>query len=146
MVRLLQAFWRHARTHYVDRDGQPSQEQITFGTLIRRLRNSYGATLANEFGPLKLKTFRQLLIQEGLARSNVNRQITRVRQMFKWAVGNELLPESVVSSLKCVDGLRFGKSQARESDPVKPVADALVDAVLPARQIGTPSSVCGRPG
>jgi len=38
---LLAAFWRHAKAHYVDLGGQPSQEQRNFGTLIRRFRKAY---------------------------------------------------------------------------------------------------------
>jgi integrase len=42
-----------------------------------------------------------------------------------------MIPESVLGALKCVSGLRYGKTAARESEPVKPVPDALVDAILP---------------
>jgi len=131
VTEMLAAFWRHAKTYYVDPDGGASQERINFGTLIKRLRRAYGETLAKEFGPLKLKAFRQTLIDKGLARSNVNRQITRVRHIFKWAAGNELVPVEVVEALRCVAGLRYGKSQAKETEPIQPVPDAFVDAVLP---------------
>jgi integrase len=51
--------------------------------------------------------------------------------MFKWAVENELVPPSVLQALKAVNGLRRGRTGARESAPVRPVPDAFVDAVRP---------------
>jgi integrase len=51
--------------------------------------------------------------------------------VFKWAVAKELLPASVHHALSAVAGLRAGRTDARESEPVKPVADAVVDATLP---------------
>jgi integrase len=65
-----------------------------------------------------------------LARGYVNHHVNRIRHIFKWGGGNELVAASVVESLRCVDGLRFGKCEASETEPVRPVPDALVDAVL----------------
>src|SRR5262245_25847984 len=73
MFELLNAFWKHANAYYVNPDGSPSQEQVNFGTLIRRLRKSYGSTPVKDFGPLKLAAFRQLLIADELSRTNINR-------------------------------------------------------------------------
>jgi integrase len=51
--------------------------------------------------------------------------------MFKWGVGEELVPASVHHALKAVEGLRKGRGDVRESRPVKPVPDAFVDAIRP---------------
>jgi hypothetical protein len=131
IVELLVAFLRHAGGYYVDADGTPTSELASFNTLVQRLRPMYGRSSVADFGPLKLKAFRQSLIDEGLSRGVINRSISRVRQIFRWGVENELLPASVVEALRCVTGLRYGKTPARETEPVRPVADALVDAVLP---------------
>lgn len=73
----------------------------------------------------------------GWCRSFINRQIARIKLMFKWATENELLPPSVYHGLSAVGGLRKGRSNARESDPVKPAPDHAVDAILPrvSRQV-----------
>jgi integrase len=57
--------------------------------------------------------------------------------MFKWAVGEELIPGSVHYALAAVSGLKKGRSQARETEPVKPVAQEYVDAIEPfvSRQV-----------
>lgn len=128
---LLAAFWRHAKSFYIDADGKPSTEQKNYRLLIKRFRKVFGETLICDFGPLKLKAFRQILVGMELARGNINHQINRVRHIFKWGVENELVRSGVFEALRCVAGLRFGKTAAKETEPVRPVPDALVDAVLP---------------
>ena len=51
--------------------------------------------------------------------------------MFKWGVSRELVPPAVQTALSTVEGLRIGRSAARESKPVAPVPDEVVDATLP---------------
>lgn len=131
IAELLLAFWKHAQSYYVDADGVPTSEQATYRTLIQRLRKAYGRCVAAEFGPLKLKAFRQILIDEGLSRQVVNRTISRIRQIFKWGAENELVPAGIVEGLRCVAGLRYGKTTAKETEPVRNVNAAYVDAILP---------------
>ena len=51
--------------------------------------------------------------------------------MFKWAVADELIPPSIYHGLQAVTGLTYGRSAARETEPVKPVPDLHVAVVLP---------------
>lgn len=51
--------------------------------------------------------------------------------MFKWAAANELVSVTTFQALATLPGLRRGRSAARETDPVRPVEKALVDATLP---------------
>lgn len=51
--------------------------------------------------------------------------------MFKWAVSEELAPASVYQALCTVAGLKYGRTTARETQPVTPVDDHWVDATLP---------------
>ena len=52
--------------------------------------------------------------------------------MFKWGASRELLTVAVYQALATVPGLKRGRTEARETAPVGPVADAVVDATLPA--------------
>ncbi|MFM7207821.1 MAG: tyrosine-type recombinase/integrase [Planctomycetaceae bacterium] len=61
----------------------------------------------------------------------VNRTIKEIVAMFAWAVGEELLPPDRLVALRCVKSLRAGESPARESEPVTPVTDAEIEAILP---------------
>jgi hypothetical protein len=65
-----------------------------FRDVLRVLKRLYGPTSAAAFGPLSLEV-QQEMIRLGWCRTNINRQIGRVRHVFKWAAGNELIPASV---------------------------------------------------
>ena len=57
--------------------------------------------------------------------------IGRIKRMFRWAVCEELAPASLCHALDAVEGLKAGRSTARETKPVLPVDDAVVEATLP---------------
>lgn len=61
----------------------------------------------------------------------MNSQVDRLRRMFKWAAGEQLLPISIYQELQAVEGLRRGKTGARETAKVKPVNAEHVEAALP---------------
>ena len=57
--------------------------------------------------------------------------VRKIRHMFKWGASRELVPPTIYQALATVEGLRKGRSSARETEPVKPVEDAVVEATLP---------------
>jgi integrase len=134
-------FWPHAEQHYRRPDGTTTNELNDFKYSLRPLRRFYGHTPAKGFGPLALKAVRQKMIdgyehseygpQAPLCRGVVNQRVGRIRRMFKWAVENELVPPSVLLGLQAVRGLQQGRSQARETEPVKPVPETFVERILP---------------
>jgi len=135
---MLVAYLRHADGYYV-KSGKPTTEPVNIRLALRHLRKTYGHTPARDFGPLKLKTVRQVMIDSGLCRNEINKRVRRIVRVFKWAVGEEIVPPSVHHGLRAVEGLRRGRANVRESKPVKPVPEALVDAIRPfvARQVWT---------
>jgi integrase len=84
-----------------------------------------------EFGPLKLKAVRQRMADAALCRGVVNQRVARIVRMFKWAVSEEIVPETTHRALATVRGLERGRTEVRETEPVKPIADAVVEATLP---------------
>jgi integrase len=128
---LILAFWKHAEEHYRQPDGTPTNELNDFRLSLKPLRELYGHTVAREFGPLALKAVRQKMIEARLCRGVINQRVGRIRRMFRWAVENELVTATVLHGLQAVSGLKKGRSQARETEPVKPVPEAFVNATLP---------------
>jgi integrase len=116
---------------YYRKAGKETSEVRNIKESLRPLQALYGGQLAAGFGPRALKAVRARMISDGLARGVINRRIGRIVRAFKWAGSEELVPTSVYHSLKTVDGLRRGRSEARETEPIKPVPDAFVDAVRP---------------
>lgn len=128
---LLLGFWEYADRYYRRADGTPTNELPQFKQTFRLLRELYGHTPAREFGPLALKAVRQKMIEKGWNRKLVNQRVGRVRRAFRWATENELVPVAVHQALGTVAGLKAGRTDARELDPVLPVADEHVRATLP---------------
>jgi integrase len=71
------------------------------------------------------------MVEIGWSRTHINGQISRVRHVIRWAVGEELVPGSVYEALRAIDGLRRGKDGIRETDGVKPADPKHVEAALP---------------
>lgn len=116
---------------YYARDGKTTQEYQEMTYALKPVRQLYGRTPARDFGPLALKTVREQMMDDGLARSLINARVNRIKRTWKWAVSEELLPPGAYEALRTVAGLRKGHTTARETAPVRPVADQVVDATLP---------------
>lgn len=128
---LILAFWGHAQIHYRKPDGTPTSEVDNFRQVLRHLRRLYGKLPADEFGPLKLQALQEHLIKIDWSRKHLNAQISRVKRAFKWAVSKEMIPAATHDALLCVTGLKKGRTEARETEPVKPVTDEQIEAVKP---------------
>ena len=107
VASVIAEFWRHAQDYYRKPDGMPSSEATNFRYVLRPLRRLYGNTPAAEFGPKALKVVRDEIIRLGWVRSNINRQINRLKHVFKWATQEELIPPSVYHGLQTVRCWRF---------------------------------------
>jgi integrase len=128
---MLLAFLDHAERYYRAPDGQMTSEVGEVRWSIKPVRELYGYTRAAEFGPRALAGVRQHMIGLGWCRSLINRRIDRVKRAFKWAASEELVPVTTYEALRTLTGLRKGRTEARESDPIKPVDLKHVRATLP---------------
>lgn len=124
------AFLEHAVSHYRRADGTATNEVREYAYLLPPAAELYGHTPAAEFGPSALKAVRAKYIEMKWARTTVNNRVRRLRHVFKWAAGEELVPESVPAALAMVAGLQAGRTAAREPEPVSPVDPAYVEATL----------------
>ena len=122
---------------YYVKDGEQTNEVNNIRVALKPLIRLHGRCRVRDFSPLKLKAVRQAMIDADNVRTSINRQIGRIKRMFRWAVENEYVGVNVFSTLATVAGLRAGRSDAAEADPVKPVPAAFVDAIEPhvTRQI-----------
>jgi integrase len=98
---------------------------------LKVVKDLYGHTVARDFGPLALKACRNQMIALNWSRNYVNSQVNRLRRMFRWAAAEEMLPGSVHENLKQVEGLRLGKTAARDTKKIKPVPPEQVEATRP---------------
>jgi len=137
VVELLARFWKHAKTYYRKLDGTPTSELDAYDRLIRLIRKHYGHSKAAEFGPRALKALRQIMIRRGNCRKSINKNVGRIKGIFRWGAAEELIPPSVHQALQAVANLKFGRSEAKESPKVPPVPEPHIEAIRPlvSRQI-----------
>jgi len=127
---LILAYWRHARRYYV-KNGQPTGETDNIRASLRPLRRLYGSTEANRFGPDSLELVRQSMIDADLSRKVINARVRRIKRMFRWASKKRFVPPEMYNGLQAADGLLRGRSNARETESIKPIPEAQMNAVLP---------------
>lgn len=133
---LILGFLRHAKAYYV-KDGKQTTEFGCIVQAVRPVRERHGHELVSAFGPVKLKAIREQWVADGLVRAQINARVRRVRRMFAWGVEEELVPPAILQALKAIQGLKKGRTVAKEGKKVQPVSDAVVDAVRPfvSRQV-----------
>jgi integrase len=123
------AFVRYAEGYYAA--STKCGEVPSIKEACKVLRSLYGRTPSSGFGPKAMKLVRAKMVEKGWCSTYVNHQVNRLRRMFKWAVAEELVPASVHHGLQALTAIRRDEPGVRESEPVRPVPDAWVDAALP---------------
>jgi integrase len=131
VVELIAAYLHYVRGYYRKPDGTPTNEVRDITLSMRPVKALYGRQPCCEFGPTALKVVRQKMVDDGMARKTINQRIGRVKRMFKWGAAAELIPAMIPQALSMVEGLKCGRTDARETSPVRPVEDSIVDATLP---------------
>ena len=134
---LLARFWTHAEQYYRTVTDGRVKELEQYRLALRPLKELYANTVAAEFGPRALKAVRQKMIDAGWSRPYINKQMNRIRHVFKWAVSDEIVPGSVLYAIQAVPGLRRGRGDAAEPEAVMPVPRDRVEAIKPfvSRQV-----------
>jgi integrase len=131
VVEIINAYRKFADGYYVKNGQRTREAEIITHTLKRFVQPLYGRVLAVDFGPCALKNVREKMLEAGHSRSVINKNVDRIRRMFRWAASEEMIPVTVFQALSTLPGLRKGRTTAREPKPVLPVAESLVEATLP---------------
>ncbi|MDR0703952.1 MAG: site-specific integrase [Planctomycetaceae bacterium] len=132
-IRFLVAkFLDWAFENYRKKSGRQTSTYKCFkNDVVPLLLAKYEGLPTDSFGPVDLRELRNDFVQKGLSRSTINMYITKVKRIFAWGAGNELVPESVAGALKYVEQLEQGKTNAPETEPVVSVPKNAIDKTLP---------------
>ena len=126
---VLLAYSQWARIEYGE--GDRNSPYFKYQRCIQRILDLVGHDMrAADFGPLKLKAYRNELLKvrtpqgRPLSRKYINECTSQVVTIFRWAHENELVPVEVWQSLTSVRHLRAGKNcQATEHPKRRPPKD-----------------------
>ena len=130
VAELLLAFHRHAVAYYV-KDDQPTAEVRCFEAAMRPVRELFAMLPARDFGPLHLKAVQAKYVESGWCRTFCNKSANRVRHIWKWAVGNGLVPVVTWQALQAVPPLKAGHTAAPDHKRREAVSDDTLEAVRP---------------
>jgi integrase len=128
---VLLAYFRHAEAYYRRPDGSPTSSLATVRLVARAVRTLFGPAPAADFGVRELLAVRTAMVAAGLTRREVNRRVGVVRRLFRWAAAEGMVPPAVFQALGAVEGLRAGRTDAADPEPVGPVAADVVERTLP---------------
>lgn len=122
VAELVAAHAEYARQHYRTADGNPTSEQRAFVLSLRPLLGEdYAQLPADQFRPAHMKEIREAWIKAGHARKTINQSIGRIRRLFRWGVGEELVSLETAGALAMVADLTEGRTDAPDHDEVEPV-------------------------
>lgn len=128
VTNLCLAYWEFAKKRYTSGKGKHGGA-INWRPILELLRDFYGELPGRQFGPKKFRQLFPAMIAKGWSRSHLNENIGRVKRIFKWGEAEELIPHEVYAALTAVEGIRPG-NDVRETEPVGPVDDAIVDTTI----------------
>jgi integrase len=158
LIELVAAYWNFAKEYYKNDPMRSDGHRVSIRGALDLIVLLFGETPVSEFGPLKFAVVLAEMIKPrkvqakrrvvdletgtsdvktvqierpGWTRGYANSQLKRLKRMFAWGVTRELLPPHICQALEMVEGLRKGKTAARESQPVRPARDEDVRKVLP---------------
>ena len=124
---------------YYQRNGIPTGEHVSIDRAIFFFTERFGSKNPADLTPSALREFRDGLIgrlyneqhdEHGnpipntgkvLSRGYINGVLARIRRMFRWAEGRELVPAATWHRLATVEHLKAGRSAARETKGLSPV-------------------------
>lgn len=122
----------HARIYYRKRaSGRETREAANVASAMRYAVVAFGDKLAEEFIPADLVACRKAMIPT-CARKTINAMVHRIRRVFQWGVEQGLVPAETWHGLQAVTPLKFGRTEARETEPVTSVFGIYIAAVLAA--------------
>ena len=127
---LVRAYMVFAKVYYVDSMGEATIEIDNIRYTMKVLLGCFPALGVEEFGPLRLKEVQEAMIDKNWCRTQINRRISTIRRMFKWAVSEQIVSPVILHGLQAVVGLKRGRTRAKESKRVLPVDERDVHAVL----------------
>lgn len=132
IYKLTQEFLAWAETYYRRPDGTQTPQVSNVRNAIRELNDCCGNAAVSSFGLREINQVQQAMVEsDRLCRSEVNRRISIIKQMFTWASNQGLTDDLHPHRLSAIQPLRRGRTRAREPERVQGVTWEVVGETLP---------------
>lgn len=126
---LIDAYLDHANRHYVDAAGNRTTQLHLIASSLGAFRELYGQERIAKLEPICIRAVQQRLIERRLSRSTINHYAAIIKSAIKWGVSEGIVPAGVYAAIAATPGLRAGRTEARETDDVRPVPTEHIEAV-----------------
>lgn len=120
----------HCETYYRHADGSQTGEAWGCQNAVRLLREMYGDRPVAELQHSDMLAVRDALVRSGIARVTVNRYMERIRRLWRWALDEGHITATHKAELSQVQNLKAFRSEAHETEPVRPVDDATIEKTV----------------
>lgn len=130
IIELVADYLDWSQSYYV-KNGQPSAEHREMKRSLQSLVDLYGTECGADAGPRWIMALQNHFVAKKHCRNYVNKQVNRIRRFFRWCCSRELLPAELYHKLVCVESLKIGRTAARETAEIQPVARKHIETVLP---------------
>lgn len=124
--QVILVYLKHCDTYYRESPGSVANIERALAPLHER----FGKQPAASFTPRMLKEVREDMVRTGWTRPVINWRVTAIKRLFGWAVEEALIPPSVFEGIRPVRGLKAGRCEAREPEPVRPIEWMQVEPIL----------------
>lgn len=127
---LCQGYCRHALVYYRDRKGEQTGEAVNVTWGLRFYRREIGRKRIDDVTHAELVEVRRKMVEEGSARTSVNKRIGIWNRMMGWALDEGLIGAALKAELSQVSPLKAFRSQARDTEPIKAAEHHAVKAAI----------------
>ncbi|MDD3469834.1 MAG: site-specific integrase [Thermoguttaceae bacterium] len=114
----------------LERFGRRSGRFANYSTAANTVKSEFGELKVDQFGPGAFRKSREILVKKGRSRQYVNQIGVHIRAIFRWGVSHEIVSPNTLVALQAVRALYAGETSARETEPKRPVEQAVVDATI----------------
>lgn len=120
------AYIKHAAVYY-----RGGSEAATVTCALRAFRELHGVRHMAELVHTDMLRVRDAIIRRGLSRTTVNRYMAVIcNRLMPWALDEGLISATTKAELSQVSPLKAHRSEAPETEPVRPVDDAIIERTI----------------
>lgn len=128
------AYLDFADRYYRNQDGQSTRQTPRIQRALSTLVKLHAEERLDTIGPKHVRELLEKWVNEGLSRQYANHLLVVVKTAFKWLAREGYYPAHKFIEISLVEGLKLGRTRARECLPTTAVPDEDLVATLPHLQ------------
>jgi integrase len=121
----------HAERYYRTPDGEDTRQTPRIRRAFQTLVKLHAEVRLNDLLPRHIRDCQRQWVTEGLSRTYCNHLLVVCKTAIKWLAREGLMSSQRWLDISIVEGLKKGRTTAREAEETTPVEDEVLRATLP---------------